>query len=273
MKVAPALAAGNCVVVKPAEITPFAPDLYARLAREAGVPDGVLSIVPGGIEAGEALVRHDKVEKISFTGGPIAARKILIACAEQLKPAVLELGGKSASLVFPDAEIEGACQRAIAWTIGVMAGQGCSLPTRLIVHESIHDRVLARLVEIAKDYKVGDPFDDTVMVGPLINGAACDRVMGMLDRVKAKGSGRIVMGGNRCGGDLAGRNYVEPTIITDVDPDSEIAQVEIFGPVLLVQNFKDEDEAVAPGQRHPLRAGRLHPVQRREAGCTGWPSG
>ncbi|MBV9842347.1 MAG: aldehyde dehydrogenase [Sphingomonadaceae bacterium] len=245
MKVAPALAAGNCVVVKPAEITPFAPDFYMRLAREAGVPDGVLSIVPGKPEAGEALVRHDKVEKISFTGGPIAARNILVACAEQLKPAVLELGGKSASLLFPDADIEAACQRAVAWTIGIMAGQGCALPTRLIVHESIHAQVVDRLIEITKSYKVGDPFDETVMVGPLINAAACDRVMGMLDRVRSEQSGKIVLGGNRSGGDLAGKNYIEPTIITDIAADSEIAQVEIFGPVLLVQRFGDEDEAIA----------------------------
>ncbi|MET0250075.1 MAG: aldehyde dehydrogenase family protein [Sphingobium sp.] len=244
MKVAPALAAGNCIVVKPAEVTPFAPDLYARLALEAGIPDGVLSILVGDAGAGEALVRHPKVEKISFTGGPIAARAILTACAEQLKPAVLELGGKSASLLFPDTDLDAACARAIQWTIGVMAGQGCSLPTRLLVHESIHDAAIEKLKTIAASYKVGDPFDPEVRVGPLINVAACDRVMGMLDRVRAEGSGRIVLGGQRCGGELAGRNYIEPTIITDVDPDSEIAQVEIFGPVLLVMKFRDEDEAV-----------------------------
>jgi aldehyde dehydrogenase (NAD+) len=244
MKVGPALAAGNCVVVKPAEITPFAPDLFARLAREAGVPDGVLSMLPGTVAAGEALVRHPKVEKISFTGGPIAARKILQACAEQLKPAVLELGGKSASLLFPDADVEAACQRAIQWTIGILAGQGCALPTRLIVHESIYETVIERLIAIAKTYKVGNPFEEGVAVGPLINAAACDRVMGMLDRVRAENSGRIVLGGQRAGGDLAGKNFIEPTIIVDVDPSSEIGQVEIFGPVLVVMKFATEDEAV-----------------------------
>lgn len=245
MKVAPALAAGNCVVVKPAELTPFAPDLYARLVREAGVPDGVFSLLPGGIEAGEALVNHPKVEKISFTGGPIAARRIMVACAEQLKPCVLELGGKSASLLFPDADLDAACERAVQWSIGIMAGQGCALPTRLLVHESIHDQVIEKVIAIAKGYKVGDPFEEGVRVGPLINAAACDRVMGMLDRVRSEKSGRIVMGGGRCGGALAGKNYIEPTIIADADPKSEIAQIEIFGPVLLVMKFKDEDEAVA----------------------------
>jgi len=245
MKVAPALAAGNCVVVKPAEVTPFAPDLYARLVREAGFPDGVFSLLPGGVAAGEALVEHPDVELISFTGGPIAARKILVACAENLKPAVLELGGKSASLLFPDTDVDAACARAVQWSIGVMAGQGCALPTRLLVHESIHDEVVQKLIAIASAYKVGDPMEPGVAVGPLINAAACDRVFGMLERVRAEGSGRIVMGGNRGTGPLAGKNYIEPTIITDVKPDSEIAQVEIFGPVLLVMKFKDEDEAVA----------------------------
>jgi aldehyde dehydrogenase (NAD+) len=244
MKVGPALAAGNCVVVKPAEVTPFAPDLFALLAREVGIPDGVLSVVPGGIEAGEALVRHKKVEKISFTGGPIAARKILLACAEQLKPAVLELGGKSASLVFPDADIEAACQRAVQWSVGILSGQGCALPTRLIVHESIFDAVVERVVAITKTYKVGDPFEEGVAVGPLINAAACDRVMGMLDRVRSENTGRIVLGGNRCGGALAGKNYIEPTIIADAVSQSEIGQTEIFGPVLLVMKFATEDEAV-----------------------------
>ncbi|MBA4340282.1 MAG: aldehyde dehydrogenase [Hyphomonas sp.] len=245
MKVAPALAAGNCVVVKPAEITPFAPDLYARLAKEAGIPDGVLSIIPGGIDAGEALVKHPKIEKLSFTGGPIAARKIMAACAENIKPSVMELGGKSASLMFPDADIDAACARAVQWSIGVMAGQGCALPTRLLVHKDIYEEVCQKLVAIASQYKVGDPFEPGVAVGPVINRAACDRIVGMLDRAKAAKAGRILMGGSHSGGALASGNFVEPTIIADVDPKSEIAQVEIFGPVLLVFKFETEDEAVA----------------------------
>jgi len=251
MKAIPALAAGNCVVIKPAEITPFAPDLFAKLAREAGVPDGVLSMLPGSPACGEALVKHPKVELISFTGGPIAARKILAACAEQLKPAILELGGKSASLLFPDTDIDAACARAIQWTIGILAGQGCALPTRLLVHESIYDEVVQKLVAIAKQYKVGNPFDEGVAVGPLINAAACDRVMGMFDRVREQKTGRFVMGGNRCGGELAGKNYIEPSIIVDVDPHSEIGQVEIFGPALCVLKFRDEDEAVAIANATP----------------------
>lgn len=251
MKAVPALAAGNCVVIKPAEITPFAPDLFARLTREAGLPDGVLSMLPGNPECGEALVRHPQVELISFTGGPLAARKILAACAEQLKPAVLELGGKSASLLFPDTDVDAACARAIQWTIGILAGQGCALPTRLLVHESIYAEVLEKLVAIARQYRVGNPFDEGVAVGPLINAAACERVLGMFDRVRERNSGRFVLGGNRCGGALAGGNFIAPTIIADVDPHSEIAQVEIFGPALCVIKFGSEDEAVAIANATP----------------------
>ncbi|MBF6207389.1 aldehyde dehydrogenase [Nocardia abscessus] len=256
MKVAPALAAGNCVVVKPSEFTPFAPDLFARLVREAGIPDGVCSILSGGMEAGEALVAHPKVKKISFTGGPVAARHIMRSCAELLKPAVLELGGKSAALVFPDGgDLDMLAARALRWSIGVFAGQGCVLPTRLLVHEDIYDDLLDKLVEQVRGYKVGDPFDPEVTVGPLINAAAVERVCGMLDRARSEGAGRIVFGGGRPGGELADKNFVEPTIIADADPEHEIAQVEIFGPVLLVMKFSTEDEAVELANATPYGLG------------------
>jgi aldehyde dehydrogenase (NAD+) len=245
MKVAPALAAGNCVLCKPAEITPFAPELFAKLAREAGIPDGVLSMLPGTGEAGDAIVRHPEVRLISFTGGPVTARKILAAAAEGIKPTVMELGGKSASLLFPDCDLQAACERAIFWTIGILAGQGCALPTRLLVHADVYDEVLERLKAVAAMFKVGDPMQPDVMVGPVINAAAVERIVGMFNRVREQGTGRFVMGGDRCGGDLANGNFIEPTIIADVDPDSEIAQIEIFGPALVVMKFHDEDEAVA----------------------------
>lgn len=244
MKVTAALAAGNCVICKPAEITPFAPELFALCCKEAGLPDGVLSLIPGTGEAGEAIVRHPKVRKISFTGGPITARKILTAAAEQIKPSVMELGGKSASLLFPDCDIQKACERAIFWTIGILAGQGCALPTRLLVHADIYDEVLAKLAAIAQQFRVGDPMEPGVMVGPVISSAAVERIVGMFDRVREQGSGRFLLGGNRCGGALASGNFIEPTIIVDADPDSEIAQVEVFGPALVVMKFADEDEAV-----------------------------
>lgn len=245
MKVCAALAAGNCVICKPAELTPFAPELFMQLCGEAGVPDGVLSMLPGTAEAGEAIVRHPKIRKISFTGGPITARKILTACAEEIKPSVMELGGKSASLMFPDCDIQAACERALFWSVGILSGQGCALPTRLLVHADIYDDVLARLEQMVAMFKVGDPLEPGVMVGPLINRAAVERVLGMFDRVRSEGSGRFLVGGQHCDGPLAEGNFIEPSIIVDVDPESEIAQVEIFGPALVVMKFQDEDEAVA----------------------------
>jgi aldehyde dehydrogenase (NAD+) len=245
MKVIPALAAGNCVILKPAEITPFAPELFARCCKEAGLPDGVLSVLPGTGDAGDAIVRHPKIRKISFTGGPTTARKILAAAADQIKPSVMELGGKSASLVFPDCDLQAAAERAIFWTIGILAGQGCALPTRQIVHADVYDEFLERMVAVAAHFKVGDPMEPGVMVGPVINAAAVERITGMFDRAKADKAARFVIGGNRCGGDLAKGNFIEPTILADVNPDHEIAQVEIFGPAVAVLKFRDEDEGVA----------------------------
>ncbi|MCW1384771.1 aldehyde dehydrogenase family protein [Novosphingobium sp. KCTC 2891] len=245
MKVGPALAAGNCVIVKPAEITPFAPELFAQCCKAVGIPDGVLSILPGTGEAGEAIVRHPDIRKISFTGGPITARKILAAAAEQIKPTVMELGGKSASLVFPDCDLQAAAERAVFWTIGCLAGQGCALPTRQVVHADIYDEFVARMVAIAKQFKVGDPMEPGVMVGPVISAAAVERITGMFDRARADNACTFLMGGQRAGGELANGNYIEPTILVDVDPDHEIAQVEIFGPAVAILKFHTEDEAIA----------------------------
>lgn len=245
MKVCAALAASNCVICKPAEITPFAPELFAQLCQQAGIPDGVLSILPGTAECGDAIVRHKKVRKISFTGGPITARKILAACAEEIKPSVMELGGKSASLVFPDCDIQAAAERAVFWTVGCLSGQGCALPTRQLVHADVYDDFVARVKAIIGQFKVGDPMDPTVMVGPVINKAAVERISGMFERAKADKAATFLLGGERCGGDLAEGNFIEPTLIVDADPDHEICQVEIFGPAVVVIKFHDEDEAVA----------------------------
>lgn len=272
MKVSAALAAGNCVICKPAELTPFAPELFARLCTEAGVPDGVLSILPGTGEAGEAIVRHKKIRKISFTGGPITARRILTACAEEIKPSVMELGGKSASLVFPDCDLQKAAERAVFWTVGCLAGQGCALPTRQLVHADVYDEFVDRLKTIIGQFKVGDPLDPSVQVGPVINKSAVDRIMGMFERAKADGAAKFLLGGGRCGGDLADGNFIEPTLIVDADPDHEISQVEIFGPAVVVMKFSDEDEAVsiANNSEYGLAAyiqsndiGRVHRLAER----------
>jgi aldehyde dehydrogenase (NAD+) len=244
MKVIPALAAGNTVVVKPSELTPYATEHFTALVREAGIPAGVVNMVPGTAEAGEALVRHPRVQKVTFTGGPAAARKVLAACAEHLKPAVLELGGKSASLVFPDADLGAVAFMSAMSVHGTLAGQGCALATRLVVHDSVYDEVAEQVVQHTKGLTLGDPFDPATSVGPVVNRAAQQRILGMIERAAAGGA-RLLTGGGIPGGDLAGGCFVEPTVFGDVDPDSELAQVEVFGPVLSLMRFDTEEEAVA----------------------------
>ena len=245
MKVAPALAAGNTVVVKPSELTPFAPELFMRLVGEAGIPPGVINMVPGGIEAGQALVEHPRIEKISFTGGPVTARKILAACAPLMKPAVLELGGKSANLVFPDANLDFTAQHATMFSIKAFSGQACAWATRLIVHDSVYDELVKKVVQLAQAIRVGDPWDPQTESGPVINEASAIRIMAMIDRANSVHAGRLMCGGARPGGALSNGAYVEPTVFADVDPQSEIGQQEVFGPVLSIMRFSSEDEAIA----------------------------
>ncbi|QLL06606.1 aldehyde dehydrogenase family protein [Mycobacterium vicinigordonae] len=243
MKVPAALAAGNAVVVKPSELTPFSGDLYAECAQRAGLPDGVLSVLPGDAAAGAALVGHPLVEKVSFTGGATTARRILTECAQTMKPAVLELGGKSANIVFADADLDSVCLHGTFMSIGLMSGQGCAFPTRMIVEEPIYDEVCKRVVDIAENLVVGDPFNPQVASGPLISEAALQRVLGMVERAQVAGA-RLLTGGYRLGGELADGFYLAPTVFADVDPESELAQEEVFGPVLAIMRFRDEDEAV-----------------------------
>jgi aldehyde dehydrogenase (NAD+) len=244
MKVPAALAAGNTVVIKPSELTPFSADLFADLATEAGIPKGVINVVPGSAEAGAALVAHPLVKKISFTGGPDTARKILQACAEEIKPAVMELGGKSGNIVFEDANLDLACSVGTMMSVGLMSGQGCALPTRMIVARPIYDDVIARVSAIASMIKVGDPTEPDTMAGPVVNDAALQRITGMIERAKQDGA-RLVTGGERIGGELADGYFLQPTVFADVDPQSELAQKEVFGPVLAVIPFDTEDEAIA----------------------------
>lgn len=245
MKVIPALAAGNTVVVKPSELTPYATEHFMALVREAGIPAGVVNMLPGTAEAGEALVRHPQVQKITFTGGPMAARKILAACAESLKPAVLELGGKSANIVFPDADLDAVAFTSAVSVHGTLAGQGCALGTRLVVHDSVYDEVAAKVVEFTQGLKLGDPFDPETSMGPVVSRAAQERVLRMIERAQADGSAKLLTGGGIPGGALADGFYIEPTVFGDVAPDSEIGQIEVFGPVLALQRFHTEEEAVA----------------------------
>jgi aldehyde dehydrogenase (NAD+) len=252
--VAPALAAGCTVVIKPSELAPFAAVRFGQLCREAGIPDGVVNVVPGGPDAGEALVRHPDVDKISFTGGPAAAALIQRAAADSLTPLVLELGGKSANVVFPDADLDRLCTFAAILTS--INGQGCTLPTRLLVHEEIYDEAVGRVVSALATVRVGDPLDDTTGMGPVISEAACARILGMIDRARTGGSGTLLLGGERLGGELAEGYFLPVTVFGDVAPASEIAQSEVFGPVLAITRFATEDEAVAlaNGTRYGLAA-------------------
>jgi aldehyde dehydrogenase (NAD+) len=237
--VAPALAAGCCVVVKPPEQAPFAALRFARLCVEAGLPPGVVSVLPGGPAVGEAIVRHPGMDKVAFVGGIGTARRIQAAAAETVKPLLLELGGKSASLVFPDADLDRAVRFAMLITANT--GQGCTIPTRMLVHEDVYDDVLERLVKAVAAVPVGDPFDPATEMGPLIDAAAHARVLGFVDRAVAAGAGRLIFGGRAL--DRPGF-FVEAAVFADVDPDSELAREEIFGPVLSVMRFTEEDQAV-----------------------------
>ncbi|CAO5154373.1 Betaine aldehyde dehydrogenase [Frankia sp. AiPs1] len=278
MKIPPALAAGNTVIVKPSELTPYAAELFADLVEEAGFPPGVVNILSGSAESGARLVEHPLVKKISFTGGPTTATAILKACAAQMKPAVLELGGKSASLIFEDADIEAAARWNTMRVLGTMAGQGCGFPTRMIVHRSLYDEALERVTEIAKNIRVGDPFDTDTDIGPVINAAAVERILGLIERAERDGA-RLLHGGHRVtDGGLAGGYYLQPTVFADVDPALEIAQSEVFGPVLVVMPFDTEDEAIRIANSTPYGLSsyiqtkdlhRAHRVaERLDAGAT-----
>ncbi len=275
-KVAPALAAGNAVVAKPPELAPFGALRFAELALEAGLPPGVLNVVTGGAAAGQALVRDPRVGKVSFTGGHVTARQVMIAAAETLKPLALELGGKSANIVFPDADLDTAATLAVLLGIGVLSGQGCALPTRLYVHDDVYDETVDRLIAAAAAMSVGDPSDPAVFMGPVVNQAACTRILQVIERAKAERSGTLLTGGEKLAGDLADGYFIAPTIFGDVEHGSDLAVNEVFGPVLSVLRFKDEAEVVAKANDsrfglgaylHTRDIGRAHRIASRlEAG-------
>jgi aldehyde dehydrogenase (NAD+) len=243
MKLPPALAARNTVVLKPAEFTPFTAMVYADLAREAGIPDGVINVVPGGSDAGAALVRHPGVDKVSFTGGPPTAQAIMRGAADQLTPVLFELGGKGANLIFDDANLAEALPFSCGFAMA-NNGEGCALPTRMLVQRSVYDQVVEQVVAITAFFKTGDPLDADTYIGPLITSAALRRVQGMVDAAVAADAGRLVVGGKRAGGELADGYFMLPTVFADVDPASDLAQREVFGPVLAIIPFDTEEEAV-----------------------------
>jgi aldehyde dehydrogenase (NAD+) len=233
------------VVLKPAEQTPLSALELAAIAAEAGLPPGVLNVVTGfGETAGAALLSHADVDKIAFTGSTAVGRIIMREAAGSLKRISLELGGKSPNIVLADADVAAAARGAFT-AIFYNTGQCCTAGSRLLVHESVKDELLAALVERARKMQPGDPLDPKTRFGPLISQEQLDRVLGYIEKGRAEGAS-LVAGGARAEYDGAERGFwLQPTVFDAVQPDHVIAREEIFGPVLSVLSFSDEDEALA----------------------------
>ena len=243
MVMAPALAAGNCVVLKAPENAPFSLMKLVEIIRLAGFPPGVVNLVTGGPDVGAAMVSHPGIGKIEFIGSGGTARRILASAAESLKPVGLELGGKSAVVVFADADLQAAAKRGLSGAVSAN-GQGCVNGTRLLVERSIYEPYVQMLSAMAAHIKVGDPLAMDSIMGPVISEQALSRIQGMVDAGVSEG-GRVVCGGSRLGGDHAGGFFLPITVLADVDPASSIARNEVFGPVLVVTPFDTEEEAIA----------------------------
>ena len=243
-KVAPALAAGCTIVLKPSEYATFSVLRLVRLIEEAGVPAGVINVVTGpGEPTGDALINHPMVNKLSFTGSRAVGRRIIQASADGFKRVSLELGGKSPALIFADADVGSAAAITMGTVTLGLSGQVCLAQTRALVHRDVADEFLATSEMIASMVSYGNPFDPAVTSSPLINARQLDRVLGLIEKGQAEGA-RLVSGGTRGEGELAAGNFVAPTLFTDVTNDMSIAREEIFGPVLSVIPFSDEEEAL-----------------------------
>jgi len=238
-KVAAALAAGCTVVLKPSELTPLVAFLLVDAAEEAGLPGGVLNVVTGtGPVVGAAIAGHHDVDMVSFTGSTATGRAITHAAADRIAKVALELGGKSANIILEDADVV----RAVKVGVGnafLNSGQTCTAWTRMLVHRSHYDEAVSLAAKTADGYPVGDPFDPTTRLGPLVSRAQRERVLGFVDRATA----RLVAGGASAPVPQKG-HFVAPTVFADVDPATELAQEEIFGPVLSIIPFSSDDEAV-----------------------------
>jgi aldehyde dehydrogenase (NAD+) len=243
-KVAPALAAGCTIVLKPSEYATFAVLRLARLIADAGLPPGVLNIVTGpGEPTGDALINHPMVDKLSFTGSRAVGRKVMLAAADGCKRVSLELGGKSPALVFADADVGTAAGITMGTVTLGLSGQVCVAQTRALVHQDKVDEFLSVAEMIGQMVSYGNPFDPATTASPIINTRQLERVLGLIEKGQAEGA-RLVCGGTRSEGDLASGNFIAPTLFSDVSNDMSIAREEIFGPVLSVIPFADEDEAV-----------------------------
>ncbi|GAB6987769.1 aldehyde dehydrogenase [Nocardioides pyridinolyticus] len=252
---APALATGNSVVLKPSEQTPLTAFLLADIAHEAGIPDGVLNVVNGlGPVVGAALTEHPLVKKVVFTGGTEPGRSIAVAAATRFAKTTLELGGKSPVLIFDDTPVDVAA-RGAAFGGFIGAGQTCIAGSRLLVQRSIHDEFLGALKSVAEGIRIGDPTDPATQLGPVISRRARDRILGRIAEGVAAGA-RVVTGGGAAEvSGLEGGFFVQPTVLADVTNDMAVAREEIFGPVVVVIPFDDEEEAVAIANDSPFALG------------------
>ena len=244
-KLGAALACGNCVVLKPAEQTPLSALLLGQMTCEAGFPDGVVNIVTGFGDAGAALAAHDGVDKVAFTGSTEVGHEIVKASAGNLKRVSLELGGKSPSIVLDDADLELAAE-GVAGAIFFNHGQCCCAGSRIFAGPKVREELTERVVEIAKNTKLGDGFDPETAMGPLVSGEQYDRVCNYIASGEEQGA-KLLVGGRQRPRGLDRGYFVRPTIFSDVRSDMRIVREEIFGPVVVIQPFEDPEEVVAKG--------------------------
>ncbi|MDE0238015.1 MAG: aldehyde dehydrogenase [bacterium] len=274
-KLAPLLAAGCTAVVKPSDITPVTALMLAERTAEAGFPPGVINVVTGGAEVGAAITSHPNIDKITFTGGGATAKHVARAAADNLTPTVLELGGKSPQIIFDDADPEAVTNGLLAG-IFAASGQTCIAGSRAYIHRDIADEVVGRVVARANELVLGDPSDTATEMGPAASDAQRDRILTMIDQARSEGA--TIAAGGVVDPDLGGR-FVRPTVITGVTNQSTIVREEVFGPVLPVLEFEDEDEVVklANDSDYGLAAGiwtneirRAHRVSRALRVGTVW---
>ncbi|MGH9776217.1 MAG: betaine-aldehyde dehydrogenase [Candidatus Acidiferrales bacterium] len=277
-KIAPALAAGNTVVLKPAQWTPLTALRLAEICQEAGLPDGALNVLTGSSdELGRALVRHPGVDKVAFTGGTATGQEVMRSAADTLKHVTLELGGKSPNIVFADADLEAASRGA---TMGIFYGKGevCAAGSRLFIEKKIHDDFVSKLAERAKKLQPADPLDPKSRFGALVSESQMQKVLGYIEKGKKEGA-RLVAGGERANVGNGKGYFVQPTVFDGVRNDMSIAREEIFGPVVAAIPFQDVEEAIVEANRTPygLAAavwtrdiGKAHRVARRIHAGTVW---
>ncbi len=250
-KILPAIAAGNTIVLKPAEITPLTSMMLAEDALAAGIPDGVLNVVVGtGPVAGEALIGHRDVDMVSFTGSTPIGKRVMEVASARAARVHLELGGKAPFVVFDDADLEAAVHGAAAGAL-INTGQDCTAATRAYVQRPLYDAFVAGVSDLFSAIRIGDPRDRDVDMGSLVSARQAERVAGFVDRARADGA-KVRVGGQIPGGDLTGGAFYPATVITDAAQNSPIVQEEIFGPVLVVLPFDSDDEGIALANDTPF---------------------